>query len=143
MFGLVRKKTLEAMEGLLTTCEQEFRKEHGRLRGLEEVLANQVARTEALEHQRGVSMRVAESAEKERDRAVADFAALQSLHAKRVRIGTFTVNPLKLTAQLRAIEPTLRVEYDGDKVVVYSETLLKEEVHRAVASFLNGQWDRT
>lgn len=143
MLGLVRKKTLLLAEGYGAVLRGHVAARTQENVQLKQTVSNQEAAMSVLEHQRGVAMNVAASAEKERDKAMEDFKALESLHSKRLRLGTFTVNPLKLTAQLRAIEPSLRVEFDGDKVVVYSDKVLKPEVSRAVSGFLNGQWDRT
>ena len=143
MLGLVRKKSLLAVADSMANLEIARVKVVAENVGLKDAVAGHEAAVEALEHQRQTAMKVAASAEKERDKAVEDFNALEKLHARRIRVGTFMVNPLKLTAQLRAIEPSLRVEFDGDKVVVYADSVLKPEVSRAVSGFLNGQWDRT
>ena len=143
MLGLVRKKTLVAAFKSNSSLQAQMGEVAEKNLTLMQDVAKQMAATQAVEHQREVAMKVAASAEKERDKAVEDFNALERLHARRIRVGTFTVNPLKLTAQLRAIEPRLRVEFDGDQVVVYADSVLKPEVARAVSGFLNGQWDWT
>ena len=147
MFGLVRKKTLvAALKASWSTLETA---EIARISAVADYLelkgdvTHLTAAVEAVEHQRDVAMKVAASAEKERDKAVEDYKALEKLHSRRVRVGTFTVSPERLTARLRAIEPSLRVEFDGDKVVIYSDQMLKPEVGRAVRGLFSGQWDTT
>src|SRR3990167_762738 len=68
---------------------------------------------------------------------------LRELHSDRVRICSLVVDPARLTAKLRVIEPTLRAEWDGDKVVVYSDVTLPRPKMNAVLAMLEGQVDLT
>lgn len=143
MFRLVRKSTLEAQERLRATmaealevsgkeCRQQW-KEGLRLRETIDALNQQVL--DAAEAVAG--------AEKERDQAVEAYKELEWLHSTRVRVGAIHVDPEMLTARLRAIEPTLRAEFDGHKVVVYARRHLEDAERRAVMALLKPDLDRT
>ncbi len=71
------------------------------------------------------------------------FDSLQELHSSTVRVVTWNVDPMRLTAKLRAIESTLRAERDGDKLVVYSNSKLSEAQINAVNAVLLDPPNRT
>ena len=52
------------------------------------------------------------------------YANLKDLHSGRVRVCSFPVDPIELTTALRTIDGTLRAEWDGEKVVIYSDVRL-------------------
>jgi hypothetical protein len=68
---------------------------------------------------------------------------LRGLHSEQVRVCSVTVDPIALTARLRAIEPTLRVEWDGDRMVIYSQSSLTEAEYNAVVAAAIPDFDRT
>ena len=77
------------------------------------------------------------------DTAEKRFDELRALHSAHTRVMTWTLDPLRLTAQLRAIEPSLRVERDGDKMIVYADVTLTEPQVNAVSAMLLAQPNRT
>lgn len=79
---------------------------------------------------------VAEAAEEK-------YEALRALHSEETRVLTWTMDPVRLTAQLRAIEPSLRVEKEGDRMVVYANVKLLESQINAVNSVLLAAPNRT
>ena len=69
--------------------------------------------------------------------AETECARIMACHATRVRIGWIPIDPIEMTARIRAIEGSLRVEWDGDKLVIYSGRPLTEaEFNAAVAAFM-------
>ena len=68
---------------------------------------------------------------------------LKGLHSDRVRVCSVALDPAKLTSQLRAIEPTLRAEWDGAKIVVYADVRLTQAQHNAVLMAVAPQADLT
>lgn len=54
------------------------------------------------------------------------YAAIQALHSGQTRVVTWLMDPVRLTARLRAVEPTLRVERDGDRMIVYANSQLSD-----------------
>lgn len=71
------------------------------------------------------------------------YEALRALHSGQTRVLTWTMDPVRLTAQLRAIEPSLRVERDGDRMVVYANVQLLESQMNAVNAVLLAAPNRT
>ena len=71
------------------------------------------------------------------------YENLKGLHSDRVRICSVAFDPAKLTSQLRAIEPSLRAEWDGDKIVVYAGVRLTQAQHNAVLMAVAPQVDLT
>lgn len=63
--------------------------------------------------------------------------------AGRHRVCSVKIDPVRLTAQLRGIDPTLRAEYDGSRLVVYSDYELPETKVNAAVAKLNLVADRT
>ena len=68
---------------------------------------------------------------------------LKALHSDRVRICSFTVDPIQLTPALRRVDGTLRAEWDGNKVVVYSDVKLTQARMNALVALLTPQLDMT
>ena len=80
-------------------------------------------------------------AEERAARVRAETLAHESL--RYYRVGHFELDPYALTAKLRGdIEPTIKVEYDGAKVVVLCERILEESQVRAIVSTLGIQLNR-
>jgi hypothetical protein len=69
--------------------------------------------------------------------AETECARIAACHATRVRIGWIPIDPIEMTARIRAVEGSLRVEWDGDKLVIYAGRPLTEaEFNAAVAAFM-------
>lgn len=61
----------------------------------------------------------------------------------RVRIGTFTFDPITMTVGLRVIEPSIRVEYMDNMVIVTADRELTESEYNAVTAKLGFVLNRT
>ena len=85
----------------------------------------------------------AEAAERACQVAEETCARVTMAHATRVRVGHIGVDPIGLTARLRAIEGSLRCEWDGDKIVVYADHPLPEAQINAVVAAMTPQLNRT
>ena len=69
--------------------------------------------------------------------AETECARITACHATRVRIGWIPIDPIEMTARLRAVEGSLRCEWDGSKIVIYAGRPLTEgEYNAAVAAFM-------
>ncbi len=71
------------------------------------------------------------------------YDSLCELHSNRIRIGTIDVDPLTITAKLRAVEPTIRVEFDGKKLFLYADKVLTEPEFNQLEGMLRVHIDRT
>ena len=88
------------------------------------------SRAESAEDQQKVAEAACKIAETE-------CARITACHATRVRIGWIPIDPIEMTARIRAVEGSLRCEWDGDKIVVYAGRVLTEaEFNAAVAAFM-------
>ena len=65
-----------------------------------------------------------------------EIERLQAMHAERVRVmGVRKFSATELTARLRGIEPSLRVEEGQDKYVIYADRPMSEgELNAIVAA---------
>ena len=65
-----------------------------------------------------------------------EIERLQEMHAERVRVlGVHKFSATELTARLRGIEPSLRVEEGQDKYVIYADRPMSEgELNAIVAA---------
>ena len=61
----------------------------------------------------------------------------------RVRICSLPLDPVRLTARLRLIEPSLRAEWEGIRLTVYGDVALSEPKLNAVAAMLAQKADFT
>jgi len=60
-----------------------------------------------------------------------------------VRIGSFPFDPIELTARIRGVEPSLRIEYDGVRIVVTARRALTEAEFNRVCADMGFRLDRT
>ena len=75
--------------------------------------------------------------------AQAECDRLSSIHATRVRIGHIPIDPLAMTARARAVEGSIRCEWDGDKLVFYAGKSLTEAEFNAMLAGVMPVFDRT
>ena len=68
---------------------------------------------------------------------------IQSLHSTRVRLGSAVVDPIMMTMRIRAVEPSLRVEYDGTKLVLYGDRALTLPEMNQVEEQFRWEFDQT
>lgn len=60
------------------------------------------------------------------------YEHLREFNAHRYRVGSVDIDPVALTAVVRTIEPSMRVESDGRRLVIYSENPLDNAQKNAV-----------
>ena len=143
MFGIVSKKQHEA--ALLSLHEEAERRERS------EALA--LARQTALSdlgvafNKKGQELREAQERTQAAEAAchVAEetCARVTAAHATRVRVGHIPFDPIAITARIRAIQGSLRAEWDGDKLVIYADRPLTEPEFNAVVAAIVPRFDRT
>ena len=71
------------------------------------------------------------------------YDSLCELHSNRIRIGIISVDPIEMTAKLRAIEPTIRVEFDGKRLFIYADRVLTDPEFNQLEGMLKVRIDRT
>ena len=71
------------------------------------------------------------------------YEHLREFNAKRFRVGSIDVDPVGLTALARAIEPSMRVESDGQRLVIYSENPLDKPQLNAVVAHMRREVNLT
>lgn len=84
-----------------------------------------------------------DSAEQRANAAQAETARIVAAHATRIRICSFPCDPKAMTAKVRAVEGSLRCEWDGYHVVCYGNRPLTEAEFNAVVAVMLPQMDRT
>ena len=80
-----------------------------------------------------------------RCKAVEDkLQALSAMHATRVRIGSINIDPIEMTSRLRGtVNSSLRVEWDGQKLVIYGNRELTDPELNQLKSVLAWELNRT
>lgn len=63
--------------------------------------------------------------------------------AERTRICSIMLDPVRLTAELRSIQPSIRAEWSGTRLVIYAESQLSSAQMNAVLGKLNKLVDLT
>ena len=71
------------------------------------------------------------------------YDSLCELHSNRIRIGSIVVDPIEITAKLRAVEPTIRVEFDGKRLFIYADRVLTDPEFNQLEGMLKVRIDRT
>ena len=71
------------------------------------------------------------------------YDSLCELHSKRIRIGSIVVDPIEMTARLRVIEPTIRVEFDGKRLFIYADRVLTDPEFNQLEGMLKVRIDKT
>ena len=85
-----------------------------------------------------------EESHKDTAYAVAEMRRIKAIHAGRHRVGSLAkVEPSRITARIRGIEPTLRVEEGENQWLIYADRDLAESEMRAIESELGMKMDRT
>ena len=73
----------------------------------------------------------------------AAIAGFRKTYVGRVRIGFKPLSPMDLTAQVRPIESSLVVDYDGSFIVVTGQRELTEAEYNQLVSILGFELNRT
>ena len=60
-----------------------------------------------------------------------------------VRLGIIHLDPVALTAKLRAIEPSIKVESDGSKIIVYAKNQVPEAKPNDIEALFRPSMDKT
>ena len=88
--------------------------------------------------------RVRQEAEGRCKLAEENLATLTATHATRIRIGSVNIDPIEMTSRLRGtINSSLRVEWDGQKLVIYGNRELTEPELNQLKSVLAWELNRT
>ena len=96
----------------------------------------QVQREEAERREQEAEQRAKESSEQ--------LATLSAMHATRIRIGSVSIDPIEMTSRLRGtVNSSLRVEWDGQKLVIYGDRQLTEPELNQLKSVLAWDLNRT
>lgn len=70
--------------------------------------------------------------------AATECARIVACHATRIRVGHIPFDPITLTMRIRTVQSGLRAEWDGDKMVFYSDKQLTESEYNALIAALPG-----
>ena len=80
----------------------------------------------------------------ERDAARKWANDVERLHAGRHRLGSFVVNPIEMPRAIRQrTGKRVQVEFDGRRLVVYSEDVLSTAELNAIKADVAWDWDGT
>ncbi len=73
-----------------------------------------------------------------------NYKRLEYVHSTKFRIGTIRLDLLKIQSDLRGeIEPSIKIEQDGQKIVVYADVELSEGDANRVGTMLVPEFDRS
>ena len=75
--------------------------------------------------------------------ADAECARITAMHATRIRLCHMPIDPIEMTARARAVEPSIRCEWDGEKLVCYADRELTEAEFEGMVAAIMPRFDRT
>ena len=137
LFGISKKKHAAAVlefENAVSLLGNQVEQERNRAaRNLNQLIAEQDKLQEAHRMQRLAQVQReeaecrAQEAQQRAKESAEQLATLSAMHATRIRIGSVNIDPIELTSRLRGtVNSGLRVEWDGQKLVIYGNRELTE-----------------
>ena len=145
-----QRATIVQLEGAKRSLEELVREQQRAIlvsdthaKKLSMQVGEQGTRIESLQAEKVDAQQAIETLKDQKGKLQEAYTHLVALHSGRVRVCSFTVDPVQLTAALRRIDGGLRAEWDGAKVVIYSDVKLTQAKMNALKSLLDPQVDVT
>lgn len=158
MLGLVLKKRHEAaLRSLAASAEMLHEENQAEIERLMKTVKNQVQALEELAantKEAWARLNIVNAAKEEAESRIvsaderckvaeAECARIMACHATRVRIGHIPIDPIEMTARARAVEGSIRCEWDLEKIVVYAGRPLTEAEYNATVAAIFPTFNRT
>ena len=124
------------VESLLQTAEESVDRQSAQLQALESERAQLIETVESLGTLVVTGEQQVYQLQGDYDKLSDRFQTLSNMHTDRIRVGSITLDPFELTARLHRIEPSLKAEYDGKRIVIYGDRRLESSEMNALKSTL-------